>query len=109
MADLRAIFRELGFPDAQTVLQSGSVVFSSDRGFSELEAGIEKTALERLGLKGEVHVRTQEDWSKVIRANPFPEDAASDPSHLLVSFYRSDLDADIIETALSKITGPEKI
>jgi uncharacterized protein (DUF1697 family) len=60
MADLRAWVTKLGFVNAQTLLQSGNLVF---RGGSltdaALEQHLEREAEKRLGLQTDFFVRTQ--------------------------------------------------
>jgi uncharacterized protein (DUF1697 family) len=85
MADLRAMFEDLGFATARTLLQSGNVVFEGDgRPTDRLETVLETAAEGRLRLGTDFFVRTADDWASLIAANPFPEEARRDPSHLLV-------------------------
>jgi len=52
MADLRRFAAELGFVDVRTVLQSGNLVFGTDRkADAELERLLEREAAERLSLR----------------------------------------------------------
>lgn len=87
MADLVALFADLGFAGARTYLQSGNVVFDAGRAdrakvAARIEAGIEQ----RFGFRSEAILRTGAELTKLIAKNPFPEMAKDDPSHLLVMF-----------------------
>lgn len=85
MADLRELLHELGMEEPRTWLQSGNLVFRSEGVEpAELERRIEDAARERLGLATDVFVRTAGEWRQVLAENPFPEEAETDPSHLLV-------------------------
>ncbi|HEX6200704.1 MAG TPA: DUF1697 domain-containing protein [Thermoanaerobaculia bacterium] len=85
MADLRGLLTELGMEDPRTLLQSGNLVFRSNPSkTAELEGLLEVEAEARLGLKTDFFVRTAEEWRTVVQGNPFPEEAESDPGHLLV-------------------------
>jgi uncharacterized protein (DUF1697 family) len=79
MADLRAWAMKLGFVKAQTLLQSGNVVF---RGGSltgaALEQPLEREAEKRLRLQTDFFVRTVKEWEEVIAHNPFREAAKND-------------------------------
>ena len=87
MADLRAMLADLGFADPRTLLQSGNAVFQSDKlTGADLECLLEVETEKRLGLKTDFFVRTPEEWREVIANNPFPDEAKSDPSHLVVVF-----------------------
>jgi uncharacterized protein (DUF1697 family) len=85
MADLKAMLADLGYANPQTLLQTGNLVFQAKESSSEkLEAKLERAAAERLGLQTDLFVRTADEWQQAIAANPFPKEAASDPSHLLI-------------------------
>jgi len=71
MADLRALFEQLGAEDVQTHVQSGNVFFRSRRAAAELERTIEKGIETELGLDIRVLVRTKAQLAKVVRHNPF--------------------------------------
>jgi uncharacterized protein (DUF1697 family) len=88
MADLRAMVEGLGFQKAQTLLQSGNLVFDSKPSGARLEGLLEATAKKRLGLETDFFVRTAKEWQALIAANPFPAEARSDPSHLVLDALR---------------------
>lgn len=89
MADLRKFLVELGFKNAATLLQSGNCVFESDTTDpAKIEEFLEAQSVEKLGMKIVWYVRTQEQIADVISKNPFPEMAESDPSHLVLNFYK---------------------
>lgn len=84
MTALRGMATELGLEDAQTLLQSGNLVFRSNLSPAKLETLLETEARMRLKLDTEFMVRTAEQWDAIIAGNPFPKEARSDPSHLVV-------------------------
>jgi len=85
MADLKALLADLGYADPQSLLQTGNLVFQAKESSSDkLEAKLETAIAERLGLTTDVLIRTAAEWQQAIAANPFPKEAASDPSHLLI-------------------------
>ncbi len=110
MADLKETLESLGFTGVRTILQSGSVVFGSGRKTgavleSFLEAEIEKCL--RFGT--DVLVRTTREWDAVVQANPFPREAADDPSHLLVLPLKSVPSAVNVAALQAAIAGREVI
>lgn len=110
MADLRAVLTKMGFQDVQTLLQSGNVVFSGPKKSPaalerELEAALEKA----LGLTIDFHVRTADEWRKVIDANPFAAEAKRDPARFVVTCYKSVIDPAKVKVAQAAITGREKL
>jgi uncharacterized protein (DUF1697 family) len=95
MSDLRARAERLGLRDARTLLQSGNLVFRSNKSPAQLEKLLEKE-LESTA----VFVRTPQEWTAVIAANPFPEEAKRDPGHLLVLFLKEPRNAEVLKPAI---------
>ena len=88
MSDLRERAERLGLRDVRTLLQSGNLVFRSNKSPAQLEKMLEK----ELG-DVTVFVRTAEEWAAMIAANPFPNEAKNDPSHLIVMALKQPSDA----------------
>jgi uncharacterized protein (DUF1697 family) len=110
MADLRALLSKMGFDDVQTLLQSGNVVFSGPKKSpAALERDLEAALEKALKMTVDFHVRTADEWRKVIDANPFTAEAKTDPGRLLVTCYKSPLDPAKVKAAQAAITGPEKL
>ncbi|MGH7669071.1 MAG: DUF1697 domain-containing protein [Gemmatimonadaceae bacterium] len=109
MADLRAFMQALGFADATTLLQTGNVVFESRAAPARLEALLEREAGDRLGLSAEFFVRTADEWRGVVAGNPFPREAASDPSHLVVVCLKAAVTPARLAALRAAIRGPEVV
>jgi uncharacterized protein (DUF1697 family) len=112
MADLRALLTRLGFGEVQSLLQSGNLVFSvrsATRSCVTLERLLEKEVEKALGLRVDFHVRTGDEWAEVVERNPFGAEAASDPSHLIVSFFKEPLVPANVKALQAAITGPERL
>lgn len=111
MADLRAVIAKLGFSDVKTLLQSGNVTFrGSPKAPAKLEAQLEAAIEKRFGFKVECHVRTADEWRRVIDGNPFRAAAKKDPGHLLVSCFKAPLDpanVKALQAAIAALNGPE--
>jgi len=107
MADLRALFEEMGFAGAKTLLQTGNVAFASDEDPGAVEARIEQAFEARFGFASEVMVRTGEEWAAAIAANPFPDAARDDPSHLLLMPLKAAPAPEAAERFLADWPGPE--
>lgn len=109
MADLREMLAGLGMEDPRTLLQSGNLVFRSDASeTAELERLLEAEAKARLGLDTDVFVRTADRWRAVIDANPFPDEAESDPAHLLVFALKEAPDQAAVAALQEAIRGREE-
>lgn len=71
MPDLVACFRDAGYEDVSTYLQSGNVLFSTDRkASSKLEAEIEALLEQRFGMPVLVVIRSRDQLAKTIDAAP---------------------------------------
>ena len=110
MADLRVLLADLGYGEPRSLLQTGNLVFDAgDADPASIERRLEAEMAARLGLKTSVFVRTVHEWQAVLDANPFPNEARSDPGHLvLLALKQPPTDAAV--TALrSVMAGPEML
>jgi uncharacterized protein (DUF1697 family) len=72
MAELEALFFDLGHTDVVTYIQSGNVVFTSaERSSARVAEGIEQGIARDLGLDVTTLVRTRKELAAVAAANPF--------------------------------------
>jgi uncharacterized protein (DUF1697 family) len=108
MAELRAAIANAGFAEVRTLLQSGNVVFRDGRSPEGLESALEALLIERFALTTEVMVRTPQQWAALIAANPFPDQARSDPSHLMLNVMKGPAKAGATEVLRTLVTGPEQ-
>lgn len=110
MSDLRDLLDQLGFEEPRSLLQSGNLVFRAARpAGASLERLLETEAEKRLQLRTEFFVRSAKEWKGVVAGNPFTEEAARDPGHLLVMFFRDVLRTDAVHALQAAITGRERV
>ncbi|MEQ1856436.1 MAG: DUF1697 domain-containing protein [Longimicrobiales bacterium] len=110
MGDLRTLLTDLGFSNAQSLLQSGNLVFeAANRSTDALELELERAAAERLGLVTDVFVRTRAEWRAIVDANPFLEESRNDPGHLVVSTMKEAPKAARLSALESAISGREAV
>ncbi len=110
MSDLRDLATALGFGQPRTLLQSGNLVFASDRLTGEpLERRLEVECRKRLGLETDFLVRTAKEWRALVSRNPFPIEAKRDPSHLLVLFLKAAPARKTVALLQSAIVGSELV
>ena len=110
MAELRAALTKAGFSNVQTLLQSGNVILDAAASSpGKLESQLEAELKKRFSLDVEVHVRSAAELAAVIDANPFAAEAKRDPSHLLVTFFKTPLDPAKVKAAQAAIDGPERL
>jgi uncharacterized protein (DUF1697 family) len=109
MADLQALHEALGCAGAQTYIQSGNVVFSSDDADAErLRARIEGGFARRFGFRSEVYLRDAAQMQAIIARNPFDGQPGREPKWVVVTFLQTQTNpaewADVIQT----YPGPEE-
>jgi uncharacterized protein (DUF1697 family) len=110
MADLRAMASEMGFDRPRTLLQSGNLVFEGRNvPAASLERRLQAGLRDAIGVESEIFVRTAAEWRDVLAANPFPEEAKRDPSHLLVMCLRTTPTPKQVRAAREAIVGRERI
>src|SRR5271156_4733032 len=110
MEALTALCESLRLRDAQTLLQSGNVVFRTEQKdlvalTKKIESGIES----KFGFHSDVVVRTSAELRDVIARNPFAKRAGIDASKLLVSFLVSDPGAEARDNVLRIKAEPEEL
>ncbi len=110
MGDLRELLADLGFEAPRSLLQSGNLVFrAAGKNPASLERLLERETERRLGLRTKCFVRTGSELRRVIAANPFTEEAAADPSHLLVVFHKGRVPSAGLAALRQAITGCERV
>lgn len=110
MSDLRDLLESLGFAGARSLLQSGNLVFPSDRlTGAALERRLEVETAKRFNLSVDFLCRTGKEWETIVAHNPFPEAAEHDPSHLVVVFLKSAPPATDVKALQAAIVGPEVV
>jgi uncharacterized protein (DUF1697 family) len=77
MADLKAIAEELGLKSARTYIASGNLLFVSSRAEEPLRKALEKRLQEHMVKDVRVMLRTADEMTAVVKANPFADQAGN--------------------------------
>jgi uncharacterized protein (DUF1697 family) len=91
MADLRAAFEAAGYDAVETYIQSGNVLFSTDRPAAGLEDDLEAVLEERFGIPLVVVVRSHRQLRSVVAKAPAGFGQQPDRFHSDVLFLRRPL------------------
>jgi uncharacterized protein (DUF1697 family) len=88
MADLTVLFKDLGFEDIQTYIQSGNVLFNAPSGVGpeDIRQRIEKGILNRFNFTVPAMIRSINDVGNLFSANPFLGEDNLDHSKMAVIF-----------------------
>jgi uncharacterized protein (DUF1697 family) len=109
MAALADVYAGVGLTSVRTLLQSGNVVFRSGPvSRAKLVSRLQDTIEKRFGIRPEIILRSPEELNAAIAANPFPEVARDDPSHLLIMFLDRQPAAEGVAT-LDAFKWPERV
>jgi uncharacterized protein (DUF1697 family) len=98
MTDLAVLFKDLGYNNAETFIQSGNVIFSSSNELPvhDISLRIEKAIAQKFSYNIPVMIRTVEEMRSLIPANPFLAEENFDPSRMAVIFlYQNPSEAQI--------------
>ncbi len=110
MTALKSVATRLSLGNPRTLLQSGNLVFSSTgKTRADLEAMLEAAIKTEIGVETAVCVRTAPEWAQLIQANPFPDAARDDPSHLLLTAFKTAPKPGGAETLAEAYRGPERV
>jgi len=110
MSDLRSLAESLGLKNPKTLLQSGNLIFESRRkATASFERLLESQTRKQLNAEVDYCVRTSDEWQAIVNANPFPKEAKSDPSHLVVMCLKGAADPDSVKRLQAEIKGRELV
>lgn len=107
MADLKSMCEKLGLKNVKTYIQSGNLIFNSDRQNSELENDLEKAITEKFGFDVPVIVRTEKELEASINNNPF-FDKDADIKQLHLTFLKEKPSKENIDKTLTYNYEPDK-
>jgi uncharacterized protein (DUF1697 family) len=89
MTDLAVLYKNLGFKDVATYIQSGNVIFSCDAELKvrDISLKIEREINKRYNYDVPVLIRTVKEMKKLISVNPFLTEKKFDPAKMAVMFF----------------------
>jgi uncharacterized protein (DUF1697 family) len=83
-AQLRAAAEGLGHTEVATYVNSGNLVLVPAGPAAGVAPGLSAALSDELGFDVPVLTRTLTQWDAIVDRLPFPDEAASDPSHLVL-------------------------
>jgi uncharacterized protein (DUF1697 family) len=97
MAELRELAQALGLVAPRTLLASGNLIFEAEAADARaVEARLEPAFAERFGRAIEIIVRDGAAWDRLVRGNPFPEEAERMPSRVSARVMREPVDDGLV-------------
>lgn len=107
MSDLRLLLEKIGFKDVKTYIQSGNVIFKSNKSNAEIISEIKKTVNQNFGFDVPVIIRTSEDLEHIVNSNTFYKQE-NDVSKLHLTFLSTKPTNDIIGKVELFNSSPDK-
>lgn len=87
MAELKGLYEKAGFKNVTTYIQSGNVVFSTDKpDLKSLPDKIQQFIFKKYGFKVPIIVRTIDEMQKVADTNPMLKNKSLDKEKMHVTF-----------------------
>lgn len=86
MLDLRGLFETLGFKDVKTYIQSGNVIFKSDKQNDILVSEIKTSIKTNFNLDVPVIIKSLQDLEQIVANNPFSITKEEDIGKLHLTF-----------------------
>lgn len=109
MADARRLVEKVGGTNVSSIGATGNLLFDSDKRPHDLELQLERECEAFYGRATEMVVKSQDQWRKLLAANPFPEQAVQAPARLLVWAMRTPLTDDGLEQLRRRAVGAERV
>lgn len=109
VGEQRAMAQAMGLKNPRTLQASGNLVVESGKATAALEADIEAAMEKTFGLKVAAMVRTPEQWSALIAANPFPNEAAAHPAKVVAMVMKDGIKPGALEAVQALCRDGEAI
>ena len=83
-AQLREVAESLGHTQVTTYVNSGNIVLVPSGAASAVGPGLAEALVAELGFDVPVVTRSLTQWDAIVQRLPYPDEASSDPSHLVL-------------------------
>ena len=103
MKELRSSLESIGLHEVKTYIQSGNVVFQSEKSESQLSDLIFDAVKQNHNIEARVHVLELPGYERIVAANPYP-DAIAEPKTLHIFFLTkpaTDPNIELLDSAKS--------
>jgi len=94
MAELRALMVDIGYGGAQTYIQSGNLLFSTDHDADMIRADVASAVEGKFGFEPRLMLFSLSDFEAALKANPFAEAAADAKSVHLFFMEKAPVEPD---------------
>ena len=110
MTELASLYRDLGFIDPETYIQSGNVIFAADKKIKvqDIARSVEAAIHKEFGYDIPVMIRTITEMGSILSSNPFLTEVNFDPAKMAVIFLHETPSESQIEKVADVDYPPDK-
>ncbi|MDF1814677.1 MAG: DUF1697 domain-containing protein [Verrucomicrobiales bacterium] len=109
MKELVSLCADLEWKSVRTHLQTGNLVFKASQSASTFESELEQSINSSFGFSIPVIVRSAADLEKIVADSPFKNQAAPDPSHVLLYLTKRPIEKGALQYMESGSGAREKV
>jgi uncharacterized protein (DUF1697 family) len=100
MQDLRTLLQERGLENVNTYIQSGNIVFRSEKSAEQVQILIEQEIKNKYGYSIHVIVRTASEWDESMKNCPYPTETLGDGESVHLTLLGKEISKEEIEQLL---------
>jgi len=110
MPELKSLYESLGLRDVSTYIQSGNVIFNSDKEAALIKEQLQQNIAQCFSFDVSVEVISYDEFTKIKEQLPFTEvDIEQDGAKVLITFLSKVPKAMSIEKLMSYVKLPEQL
>ncbi|HEX4169597.1 MAG TPA: DUF1697 domain-containing protein [Bryobacteraceae bacterium] len=98
MKELASLCTGIGLQSVRTYIQSGNVIFVSERSEELIRSELEQALAAKMGKRIDVMVRTHDEMRAVLKGNPFP---GKEPAKVAVAFLVGPTPKDLMKKVVA--------
>jgi uncharacterized protein (DUF1697 family) len=97
MQDLKTLLQISGLENVNTYIQSGNIVFRSEKTAEEVQIIIEQEIKQKYGYSISVIVRTGSEWEGIMKNCPYPTESLGDGESVHLTLLGKEISTEDIE------------
>lgn len=108
MQDLKTLLQDCGLENVNTYIQSGNIVFRSEKTADELQFLIEQEIKQKYGYSISVIVRTGSEWEGIMKNCPYSTESLGDGESVHLTLLGKEISKEDIEHLLQSRSDTEE-
>lgn len=108
MQDLKILLQDRGLENVNTYIQSGNIVFRSEKSAEQVRILIEQEIKQKYGYSISVIVRTASKWDEIMKNCPYPTESLGDGESVHMTLLGKEISKEDIEHLLQSQSDTEE-